>query len=298
MKRYRVVGFDYDTRATLLDHHVQENDISPAAMTMRNAKAQLLRELQSEFGTARFDQKLCNLSELGPLPFSVVAFHNKFLRQIRNAFITCSYYPALTGACALGERILNHLLRQLRDYYAHTSDYKDIYAKESFDDWGRAILVLVRWEVFRGEVEENFRALHKLRIASLHFRPEVDEDSKSPALKAIKLLQSIIESRFGIGQNCEGLLHDIPGEVYIASSFEKTPFIQTVYIPNCYEVGPYHIVEKIVPTWVIKDEFSYERRTIDDQEFVRLRMNFLQHHQNELVKEDRNISNTVSSTND
>lgn len=54
-------------------------------------------------------------------------------------------YPALVGACALGERILNHLILDLRGAYAHTPEYKRVHRKDSFDDWRVPIDTLAAW---------------------------------------------------------------------------------------------------------------------------------------------------------
>jgi len=47
----------------------------------------------------------------------VIAYHNSFLRRVRDAFASGNYYPALTAGCALGERILNHLILDLREEF-------------------------------------------------------------------------------------------------------------------------------------------------------------------------------------
>src|SRR3972149_6553409 len=110
MKRYRVLNFDFDTRVRTLVDPKKENFIA-------------------------IDSK----------PFSILAFHNRFFEQIRTSFIIGSYYPALTGACALGERILNHLILTLRDDFKNSPEYKKIYRKKSFDDWDVPISILASW---------------------------------------------------------------------------------------------------------------------------------------------------------
>jgi hypothetical protein len=71
-----------------------------------------------------------------------VAFHNVFFNQVRDSFVIGSYYPALTAACALGERILNHLVLGLRDSFRTAEEYKRVYRKDSFDNWMIPIDVL------------------------------------------------------------------------------------------------------------------------------------------------------------
>ena len=88
------------------------------------------------------DQKIAKFIDLGPKTVSVVAFHNVFSQQLRDAFIIGAFYPALTAACALGERILNHLVIALRHYYTHTPEYKRIFRKKSIDNWETAVGIL------------------------------------------------------------------------------------------------------------------------------------------------------------
>lgn len=58
----------------------------------------------------RTEAKISRLIEIGSKPFSVVSFHNRFFGQVRHAYVVGAAYPAATGTCALGERVLNHLV--------------------------------------------------------------------------------------------------------------------------------------------------------------------------------------------
>jgi hypothetical protein len=69
-----------------------------------------------------------NATDLGAKSFSLVAYHNDFHEQARRSFVAGSYYPALVAACALGERILNHLLLDLRGSFKGSRSYKNCIA--------------------------------------------------------------------------------------------------------------------------------------------------------------------------
>jgi hypothetical protein len=70
-------------------------------------------ELIGEFGAFDAEAKFENYRALGPAPWSVVFEHTVLLRQVRGSH---GYFsPALVGACALGERMLHHLVDVLRN---------------------------------------------------------------------------------------------------------------------------------------------------------------------------------------
>ncbi len=129
---------------------------------------------------------------------TVVAFHNAFLRQARDAFIMGAYYRALTATCALGERILDHLVLLLRDDFQKTAEYKRVHGKSSLQDWNVAIDTLTTWGVPLPQAAENFRALRDVRHRTLHFNPETDHDARGQALEALTIFHEIVSTRFAI----------------------------------------------------------------------------------------------------
>jgi hypothetical protein len=50
----------------------------------------------------------------------VLAYHNLFFRQVRRSFVIGRYYPTPRRVCALGERILKHLIHEFRDDFKAT----------------------------------------------------------------------------------------------------------------------------------------------------------------------------------
>lgn len=252
MKRYRLTGFSYDSRP---------NDLSE----------QTKQDYINEFGIMNFDFKLQNIIDIGNMPMSVFAFHNIFFDDCRNAFIIGSYYPALTGACALGERILNHLIILLKEDYKDKEEYKKVYRKDSIDDWNLMITALYSWGVLLDDVKNDFLKLLEIRNKSIHFRPEVDTNDRAFALEVLILLQKIVGNQFSAIGKQPWFIRPIKGEVYIKKEWEDNPFIKKVYLPNSILVGPNHDVTDItVNPWMIDDE-EYENIEITDDDFLRLR---------------------------
>src|SRR5262245_53677490 len=129
MKRYRIFTFDLDRRALTLTQYVSESWDEDAKRMHQQNEIQTIAGLLMQFGSYASEAKIQNFIDLGPKPISILAFHNKFFDQVRNAFVVGAYYPALTAACALGERILNHLILLLREDFKATPEYKKVYDK-------------------------------------------------------------------------------------------------------------------------------------------------------------------------
>jgi hypothetical protein len=259
MKRYRILSFDLDTRATFLSMKIQDKRIAQG--------------LLEEYGSHLAELKLQNFIELGPMPISILAFHNEFLHQVRTAFVMGAYYPALTAACALGERILNRLILLLRDDFAETPEYKRVYKKDSFDNWNLAISTLNSWGVLRPEAVDTFKKLSSIRNRTIHFNPETDKNAPALALEAIRLLNTIIEVQFSAFGPLPWFIVEIRGECYIKKEAERLPFVQKVYLPKCCLVGPRHSLEfdQTKFRFIVHDNFEYDEREISDTEFAALR---------------------------
>jgi hypothetical protein len=271
MKRYRVLGWDFDSRAITLKDEIRDEWEEAVKEQHRRNRRQAEESLIQQFGARHAEVKIQNFVDLDRKPFSVIAFHNHFFEQVRAAFVIGAYYPALTGACALGERILNHLVLSLREDFRATPEYKAVYRKSSFDDWNLAISTLESWGVLLPQAVDDFRLLMDKRHKALHFRPETDHNPRQLALEAISCLQRIIGEQFsGFGPQ-PWFITGTPGEIYIKKEWESQPFIRTVYLPNCLLVGYLNCIESLAPL-VINDNFPYEERTISDDEFVSLRL--------------------------
>jgi hypothetical protein len=272
MKRYRIIQEDFDTRARILDMDIVESWEPHVKTQWEDIKEQIRRELRLEYGSYNIEQKIENFVKLGASPLSILAFHNKFFHQVRKSFVIGSYYPALTGACALGERILNHLILRLREYFKNSSDYKKIYNKDSFDDWRIPIQTLRNWGVLLPEAENAFQELREIRNNAIHFKIEVEKEAndKKLALDAINCLSKIIEMQFGSFGQHKWFIPDTKGVAFIKKSFEQDPFVKEIYLPNCVLVGPYHMLDQKNGQWIVIDPYQYEAKEITDGDFAKL----------------------------
>lgn len=197
----------------------------PEVKKQHEANTAIVRNsVLAEYGPADEERKRRDLIDLGSLPLSVLAFHNKF--QARTAFVAGGYFPALTGICALGERVLNHLLLGLREAYRSTSQYKKVYGKDSFDNWDMAIETLEAWDVLLPRAAEAFRELKTLRHRAIHFRPETDTNDRALALCAIQQFSILAAEQFGAFGGQPWFIREIEGAGFLKKDWESRPFIR------------------------------------------------------------------------
>ena len=168
-RRYLSWGMDFDSRSAMLSLVIREEWADEVKAQHRLSSESIQKGLIAEFGEHSAKAKLENFIAINTKPLSVLSHHNALYHQIREAFVIEAYYPALVGACALGERILNHLILDMRPHFSTTSEYKKVYRKDSFDDWHVSIDVLEAWKVLLPETVAEFRALVPLRNRSIHF---------------------------------------------------------------------------------------------------------------------------------
>lgn len=271
MKRYRISNFSFDSLANILNLEINDSwDEKTKEMYLKN-KEEAIDFCLIEFGEANQAEKIQNIKDLGPLFPSILTFHNKFLNQIRSSFIVEGYYPALVGACALGEWILNNLILKLRNYFKATPEYKEVYNKESFDNWESAIRILSSWNILLPTVVVNFEELKKIRNRAIHFNQETSSQDRKLALKAIQLISKIVNEQFGAFGNQPWLITGTKGAFFIKKDYEEDPFIKEIYLPNCISVSPFHKVhfDSAKDQFQITDNCE-DNRQISDEEFVNL----------------------------
>jgi hypothetical protein len=204
----------------------------------RQNQASVREVLIHQFGTDSYEQKIQNFTDLGTAPWSVVALHNVYLAHVRSAFVGMDYYPALLGACGLGERILNQLVLTLRDNYADHEVTKLVVDKQSFDNW-KVASRHCRVGVFADEIARDFTTLMKRRHGAVHYRSELDSgDAREAALEAVLLLGELIEAVFApIGQRPYYFSGPI-GRSYVYLDSESEPFVKQFILPACVLVSP------------------------------------------------------------
>jgi len=236
-RRHLSYSLDFDTRAHLLVEPGEGWTEEAQRLHIEN-RERIRAGLEREFGAQNINKKIENFSTIGAKPFSIISHHNRLFDQIRNSFVIGAYYPALVGACALGERILNHLVLDLRDHYKHTPEYKRVYLKNSFDNWRLPIEILEAWGVLLPKAAAEFRALQVLRHRSVHFNPSTYTTLEVDALTAISHLREIISQQFTTHGDRPWFIEGTQGHLFIKRDWEDHPFIKTYFLPECPFVGP------------------------------------------------------------
>ena len=269
MKRYLVYPFDFDSRA--LDLSVDTSSYAEPELQMHNERvAHLKQRIKQEFGEPNFDRKVKDFADLGARPFSIVAHHNSLYHSACNAFVHGLYYPALTAACALGERMLNHLIIDLRNEFANTPEYEAA-RKGSFANWKEARKILTAWNVFQtDEVDGKFRELSSLRHRSLHFNASAMMTVREDALKALHLLADIIRDQFGFARTQRWQIAGTAGAFFIKKDAETDPFVRRYYLPQSPHVGPLYAI-RFAQGGILFFDYDYTGAAeVSDEEFARL----------------------------
>lgn len=269
MRRYHPYSFDFDSTAILLEEPGEHWEEQVRELHLKN-REQVIAGLKDRYGVLRHDQVVQNLRDLGPKAFSLIAYHNRFYHEAREAFVIDSYYPALVSACALGERILNHLILDLRDDFKSSPHYRHVYRKESFDDWNFAITVLSDWGILVEGVGDHFLELSKLRHRSIHFNPETYRVLREDALAALKLVGNITSKQFGFFGHQPWFIEGTAGAQFIKKSYETHPFVRKYLIPRSGFVGVLYGMEcRADGHWQHLDLADYGDGVMLDEDFAK-----------------------------
>lgn len=192
------------------------------------------------------------------------------LRQVRSSFAHGDFYPALVGACALGERLLHGLVLALReDYVNHRATTKRVRSGRLGNEWGMLIGVLHGWDVLDDEVAVTYRDLEELRHGAVHFDRDLPAAGRQPALDALLALQAIVERVFEPRGGPPRFIADTPGDTYIALEAETEPLVRRVFLPHCALVSPDHRLERdATDSWIVLDNPNYPSTSLSDEEFA------------------------------
>jgi hypothetical protein len=265
-RRHLSYTMDFDTRAHVFEEpgELWTDEVRRLHSENRErTKAGLARE----FGSDRLEEKIENFVGIGFKPFSVLAYHNQFFDQARRAFVIGAYYPALVGACALGERILNHLILDLRDFYRNTSEYKRVCRKGSIDDWRVAIDTLSAWNILLPKAAAEFQSLMALRHRSIHFNSSTYSTLREDALRAIHHMREIIDQQFTAFGDRPWFIKGTKGQIFIKREWESNPFVGKYYLPTCPFVGP-HFTISFEGGLRFHDHLDYGDGSWSDEEFA------------------------------
>lgn len=267
LRRYNPYSFDFDSTPLSLDEPAEHWD-EPVKRNHLEHRARAIERLKFEHGERNIDAVVQNTRDLGPKGMSLVTYHNAMHRQARSAFVVGAYYPALVATCALGERILNHLILDLRDSFRSSPHYRKVYNKDSFDNWPRSVEILTDWNVLLPEAAENFLILETLRHRSVHFNHETYTTMREDALLALTLLGKIIARQFGYFGGQPWFIENTPGAQFIKAEYENHPFVRTYLIPASGFVGVNYGIELLGAKWVHLDYEDYGDGSLSDEEFA------------------------------
>lgn len=277
-RRYLPLLFTFDTRNHFLDSEDKEHEWEPDIRKQwQGNRRQVTVGLVNEFGPVDFETKFTDYRALGVAPMSVAALHNLFMAQIRTAFVAGAYYPALVGAGALGERMLNQLVVLLRgDYEGHPATTDDIAKWRSFTKWGQCTDALAGWGVLSDELVDQFLGLEKLRHRAVHYNRGLDgTDARDAAVTAILLIQDIIQELFPPLGGPPRFIEGTTGHSYLSLDAESQPLIKHFYLPASVLVSPRYEMsatrqEDGSPWWDVHDDGDYQVRypALTDAEFA------------------------------
>src|SRR5918996_2562757 len=117
MKRHRFANFWIDTSRNFINAPNQPKAIIAVE------KAILREWLATTHGVINVEEKLERYLEFNPPNLCLLTEFHDLFRQIQDSYVSRYDYTALTGACCLGERILNLLVIKTRRYHKQSRYY-------------------------------------------------------------------------------------------------------------------------------------------------------------------------------
>jgi hypothetical protein len=255
---YRVTSFVLDTRVQGLKSHPNE----PWALQMRESLIQ-------EWGTNGGNEKIDRFIDLDIGLLGLPDEYYKLLIQIISAYCCGQYYPAMTSACALGERILNRLILKTRNHFNGHALYKKVWKKESFDNWDVPLEVLKEWDVISNDVAQIFQKLKILRNDSIHYSEGYDFAVN--CRNAVILIGDIVTALFNYTNRKDLFwVFDVPGEIWLKTSVQDNPFVKEFVLNHCIHATAYDEPFANPP----RKGKNVPLKPITDEEFLKRRRKF------------------------
>jgi len=254
---YRVLSMAFDATVNNLKPDIPDKN-----------KEDIKNQLKDSWGANDFDKKIERFIKLD---LAFICFPDEYyhlLKPIISSYACGYFYPAMTSAWALGERILNRLIIKLKDYYKTSKHYKKVYNKQSFDQWDYPIEVLKDWWVISEEVASRFLKLKQYRNDSIHYNEGYNFEDN--AYDAIKTLANIIDLQFNyLNRKDLFWVFDVPGEIWVKTEAIENPFVKEFILPHCSLLGPYCEPHASPP----KKWTFFPLKPFSDSEFIKLRKN-------------------------
>ncbi len=252
---YRVFNFAVDTRARILNNE-----------SLKEAHTNIVDGLRKEWGPHQFASKLQRFKNLNLSFLGIPEEYYNLLWDVVSSYCCGRFYPAMTSAGALGERILNRLIIKTRDYFKTYSQYKKIHRKNSFDQWDVPIQILTDWKIIDSSVSIAFSNLKKFRNDSIHYNDGYDFEVNSHV--AVALLAEIIDKQFNYERRTDlFFVFDVPGEIFLRSDRLNDPFVKEFVIPHCALITPF-CEPTAIPPFLGK---NVPQKPLSDQEFIQIR---------------------------
>jgi len=258
-RRYRLMGFYIDTIRGFYSNPVLKEQ---ADLNTEHLKAIL--------GHENFEQKFERWLKIEYPPLGLIDEYPDKITQIINTYSSGYFYPAVTSACCLAERILNRLILRTRDHFKSNHHYKKLYRNESFDDWGKMITIINDWRLIPERAIGIIKELMPIRHQSIHYNETFNFEAVASGV--INKPISAITEIFGvINRKDIYLVFDVPGEIWVRNEAQKHPFVKEFVLPHCYYAHAVHdidfdkkkITERLGKTGLLTDkEFVQLRNTV------------------------------------
>jgi hypothetical protein len=264
--------FDLNASGEWLSQEIKEEWEDEVKAIHRLNRERLIARLTMQYGEINIEDKLTNIRDIGGQALTINSWHNNFYRQARDAFIIGAYYPSLTAACALGERLLNHLVLGLRDVYKNEPGWEQFLGLKSSSNWRGMIRTLEESEILLPTAVTEYRALMEARHRAIHFNHNTASRDRDYAITALKHLSEILSVQFGVFRGQPWFIPDVAGTAFIKRNWEDNPFVKLVWLPASWLVGPGHWMDYDQNTnvWTLHDRDDYEGRSISDAEYIQL----------------------------
>lgn len=89
----------FDTRSNFLNEGIPDTWEPAVRANHWENRLAVVNGLRVQYGEADLPTKLAEFALLGPEPFSILAYHNRFFRQARDAFVIGANTEFIWRAC-------------------------------------------------------------------------------------------------------------------------------------------------------------------------------------------------------
>lgn len=252
---YKVTGFVIDTRSQIVNN-----------FETRRSEDKIVSGLIDDWGKLNFEKKLDRFKHLSISLLGIPEEYYNLLWDVVSVYCCGRFYPAMTSAGALGERILNRLILRTKKYYKSSKHFKYIYNKNSFDNWKKMINILLEWDIISSEIGRTFTRLLQFRKDSIHYSDGYDFEINSH--DAVLAIVEIINGQFNYLRRQDLFwVFDVPGEILVRSDKVEDAFVKEFVLPYCTLITPYCEPTANPP---VKGK-NVPQRPLSDEDFISMR---------------------------